>query len=243
MKSENFVIKSIEILKAFVPEENYIYEQTKDLQDFGHWLNPSLPHFGLPAAIHESLHLLDNNLSNRFHASYSITRAMTVSFNRFHSFPRSELFSFLPQVQKDSYADLYLLGPGCEQGIEMLLEELNAYTHSCFTALKLVSFIPSHYRFSERDGLASFMYFLILYLRIAYEYHQVIWNQMIKSFPMLQLIDTLWCRAKNILSWAFPFSQLGLFDKKKMGHVFHSHNIFWIEKYLLEARRYKFNSS
>ncbi len=207
--------QAVQLLKKHAPEKLYTYEQNKGPHGFEFWLSSSSPPYGVPSAVHESIHQINSKLSGWEESFYSITENTTLRIPRLKTFDRSKIATYLPQSQKDNYYKEYLCGQCGAQGYDLVLEELNAYTHGCYTAVQLQQFYSENTRVSECDGLAVFMYYTQLYLRYAREHEPDTWNTLANDGSVVELTRILYSRAEDVMKLALAVPKLGINDQQK----------------------------
>ena len=223
----------IATLKRYAPEEYYLYERTKNRHNFAIWLSTGGPAHGLPMAVHETLHLYDLDNSEYSTHTLSVDEHLDRTMPRFRDFFRSELAPLLPADQQDGYCDAYLKGACGQQGLEMLLEELNAYTHGCRAAVRLRHLYPRMRAYSERDGLATFMLYHLLYLKYAHGTHPITWQRLVHTEGLAKTFELLWVRAEQVMAEALPYKELGIHDDVKRRHIANERH--WLDRFFRDA--------
>ncbi len=222
--------RCIELLRRHSPESVFIYERTRKRHHFACWLAPEGVALGIPIAIHESTHMLNRDLWTAESAAIAIDRHRTIFTPHLQTFSCKELYVYLPRRQSDAYYEAYLLGSLGDQGIGMILEELNAYTQGCRCSTALVDFIPATLRCGERDGLASFMLYLLLYLRHAANHRPHTWQALRSSPAHIDAIRALFSRADDTMGRALEHPRLGIDDAPKRALV--NQNRRWLVEFL-----------
>ncbi|HUV07957.1 MAG TPA: hypothetical protein VMX75_09525, partial [Spirochaetia bacterium] len=178
----------------------------------------------LGAAVHESVHYLSFQSRNSF-SSYAFFLPSTAytSVTRHNLYSRSEVGAYLQPEERDDYYEIYLTGKGGAQDFLVLLDEVNAYTFSLISATNLQKFFDG--TINSRDGLATFMLYLELYLhhgrtKVEGDYRKI------KNNPeYLKLIKTLWENAENALIESAPYSHLAVDDEPKWRRVYEEANL------------------
>ncbi|HNU51484.1 MAG TPA: hypothetical protein PKJ98_11370 [Verrucomicrobiota bacterium] len=211
--------QALDLLRRYVPRELYIPERLADKTHFTFWLDDDPPLYGVPGAVHEGLHHLDSQWSDFDQRSYSVDQSTTLTVPRVPTFPRSAVAAHLPPDQHDDYHREYLTGKCGAQGFDSLLEELNAYTHGCRAAAALHSLYDKNVQVSERDGLASFMLYLLLYLKHAHDCETATWRLLTEDRDHAALVLRLWTEAELVLAEAVCHPFLGIRDRAKRRHL------------------------
>jgi len=119
-----------------------------------------------------------------------------------------------------SYNETYLEGDSGNQGLDTVLDELNAYTWSLLTEVAVADQRPSNMTSSARDGLLAFMLYLETYLLIAREDEQSVYEAISENEDTRQVILTLWDRARCALSLSGDDPSLGIRDGEISTFVF-----------------------
>lgn len=214
--------RAIQALEAHDPDGYAVYKAVGD-EAFVPWLNCSAPPYGLSLAVHESVHrMARDDLGSH---SYYLPGGGWQRLPRKNLFNRSLVVAHLAPPDKDTYYALYLTGPMGQQDIVMLLEELNAYTHAAISDVKLVGLMPARSKGSGRDGLASLMYYLELYLREARLQHESDYNVIRSSSDYLRVIKAMWENAEEALLKTAPYPNLGIYDRYKLKQVYNAKNL------------------
>lgn len=132
---------------------------------FAFWLDCEEPDFAMPTAVHESVHLLSGRVGDGRYAFY-VLGGKQVFVPVAESPPRKVVVGLLRPEERDGYVDVYLSGPSGDQGLELLLDELNAYVYglSVRTSLAEAGRLGNR-RVTGRDGVAHFQLYLGLYLK------------------------------------------------------------------------------
>ena len=206
-----------------------IVNKVNDMNFFTTWLfceNPPL--YNLTAAVHETNHQLSFKLSdytNGFYGYY-LGNEQTLTVKMKNLFYRSKISEYLDAFDKgQNYYELYLTGDSGNQDITVLLDEVNAYTHSLNSSICFVDLISKYTMQSDRDGLATFMYYFELYLKKARISYPDQWKQMYNDPEYLDLFAALWKRAESVLKTGLKHSQLGIQDKFIIKRVYDKKNI------------------
>src|SRR4051812_33749410 len=163
---------AIERLRAAAPEGFAIYQAIKDKKFFLGWISCDEAQFGLPTAVHESLHYIT---------------AETDAFPLVHGGqlkrPHQVSGFFAPSLIAGKFAAndfvTTYLRPGSASSSSdflYLLDELNAYTHDLNTAVNLARAVEPGDQVDHRDGLAALMAFVALYVERAEQSEPATWS-------------------------------------------------------------------
>lgn len=115
------------------------------------------------------------------------------------------------------------------QGLDTVLDELNAYTWSLLTEVAIADQRPSNMTSSARDGLLAFMLYLETYLLIAREDEQAAYEAISENEDTRPVILTLWDRARCALALSGNDPSLGLRDEEISAFVFNDQALGEIE--------------
>lgn len=221
--------KALNLLKQKDKIGYDIVTKVNDLDFFSVWLfceNP--PIYNLPTAVHETNHKLSTILTdyeNQLYGYY-LGNENTIKVKMKNLFYRSEIGEYLDDFDKQqSYYELYLTGDSGNQDLLILLDEVNAYIHSLNSTICFIDLISKNIIQSDRDGLATFMYYLELYLKKARSSHAEQWEQIYNDSEYLTLIDSLWKRAESVFKNALKYPRLGMQDKFIIKKVYDKKNI------------------
>ena len=231
--------KALNLLKQRDKTGYEIVTRVNDMAFFSTWLfcdNP--PTYSISAAVHETNHKLSFMLSDYVKGSYGyyLGNGQIIKVPQKHMFYRSEIAQYLDSWDKGmSYYEIYLKGDSGKQDITVLLDELNAYIHSTNTSVKFVDLNPRNLIQSERDGLATFMYYVELYLKKARLSHTKQWESICSDEEYMSLLKSLWQRAEETMESALKYPQLGQQDKFIIKKIYESQNINELVKTFDEA--------
>lgn len=206
------------MLKKHDPAGFAFVEKNGNEPSIATWIDCDDPTYRLSAAVHETVHVVDFKSSMVGDVAFHTTADDNVTMPRTKYFPRSEIAAYLPKDAK--YRETYLEGTSGEQDLVSLLSELNAYTHGLATNGKLAYFIPRNRKISSRDGLATQMLYLELYVRRAKEAHPDDWRHMATDDQTLTVIQTLWSQAEETLVATLPDERLGIDDGPILKRVY-----------------------
>ena len=193
----------------------------------------------LSTVVHECGHTYDHVQSTFGDDAYVITPALTFSCaqgdatNRGgRTFARSLIRDDEYQALRppcgggggwgcDVYADLYLEGDPNnatfeqgDQGFNVLFEEVVQYVNSLATALAFTNELAGRVSVSERDGILTFLWYLLRYLRLARLEHPSAYEHLVSGDGgcWREAILTVWGRAWLYLDATAGMSHLGIDD-------------------------------
>jgi len=202
---------AIERLQASAPEGFAIYQRIKDKKFFLNWISCDEAQFGLPTAVHESVHyitaeidafpLLGGGQLKRPH-EVSAFFAPSLTAERFKN--NDFVTSYLRPGAASSSSDfLYLL------------DELNAYTHDLNTAVVLSrsrSPVEGGDEVDHRDGLAALMAFVALYAERAADSEPATWDGL-REPHVAKTVAELWGRAEKVMASSCGIPNFGTRDQ------------------------------
>jgi hypothetical protein len=193
------------------------YVEIKNKNDFTQYINDCsdnvLVHIG--TAVHESTHIID--LTTGTFSTVTGVR-LPVPRGDGYFFPPSKITKGLDLT--DIYVRTYLLGDSSSKDDYLvLLDELNAYTRSLSTSIKLIELLPRGTSTSDRDGLAAIMLFVKLYAFRAQNDEIRTWDQLKRS-EVSQTIKMLWIQAEATLDRGCLMPALGISDKKYLRQIY-----------------------
>lgn len=155
--------KAVDILKAASPNGYAIFQQVADKAFFRTWIDCDDAQYGLPTAVHESVHMITADAD-----AYPLVGGGSVKR------PPEDTTLLAPaRIARQFRPSLFVatyLRPGratSAEDVRYLLDELNAYTHDLDTALALDALHDPTVQVSHRDGLAALMSFVALYIEAA----------------------------------------------------------------------------
>jgi hypothetical protein len=203
---------AIERLRASAPEGFAIYQTIQDKKFFLHWISCGEQQLGLPTAVHESVHYI---------------AAETDAFPLVHGGqlkrPHEVSAFFAPSViagkfKPNEFVTTYLRPGNASSSTDFLylLDELNAYTHDLNTAVGL-SRSPAPVgqgdeEVDHRDGLASLMAFVALYVERAAESEPATWSGLLEP-RVAKTVSELWGRAEKVMASSCGIPNFGTMDK------------------------------
>ena len=199
--------KAVDVLKAESPNGYAIFQQITDKAFFRTWLDCSDAQYGLPTAVHESVHLItgDND-------AYPLIGGGAVKRP-----PEGNALFAPSKIARQFRPSLFVatyLRPGratSAADFRYLLDELNAYTHDLDTAIALDDRRTPDLQLSHRDGLAALMIFVALYIEAA-ESDPVAWNGL-KRPDTATAVSTLWGQAERTMVASCSIPDIGSEDK------------------------------
>lgn len=190
---------ALEKLKKYDRNGLEIYQLSEDRDVFELFLGEE---GGISTAVHEALHNLDFSQSTKKHHAFKpigkefiyMPRRKTVSINniRKHMLPKREKEGF--------YVKSYLTGKLGKQGLDILLEELNAHAHTNNTIIRLAD--------GEQDdkgldpGMLEMLYYTALYVKYNKEKNNSTWKLMKEDPQVNKVLYTLWRQAEEVISQA-----------------------------------------
>lgn len=203
---------AIERLQAAAPDGFAIYQRIRDKAFFHGWISCDEVGFGLPTAVHESVHyltaetdafpLLHGGLLKRPH---DVSAFFAPSLIADRSKATDFVATYLRPGRASSSADfLYLL------------DELNAYTHDLATAVALsraqAAPEPDAYEVDHRDGLAALMAFVALYVERAAESEPATWSGL-REPRVARAVSALWGGAEKAMASSCGIPNFGSEDR------------------------------
>lgn len=175
----------------------------------------------LSTIVHECGHFLDGARgalrSNTYviRPDLAITCAGGDARDRFgNTFARAELTgdAYDALWPDDFYKDTYLVGPGSEQGFNMLAEEAVQYINSLATDWALRDFISPGFSITARDGILTFLWYIERYLRLARLEDPEVHTFLLGDACWRELVLTIWGRAWQYLNETDDIPSLGIDD-------------------------------
>jgi hypothetical protein len=215
LSNPNSRAAKLKILRQHNPAGHVVIERLKNKEAFdffsGIQKGKSVVD-ALDTGVHEGLHLLDGEIeranSQASQASYFLIDQKIVEAPRMKTFHRSQVVKLMTQEEKaDTYVETYLEGTSGAQGLEVLLDELNAYAHGAWTTIELSEGLNE--RHTINPGLVAMMDFTAKYLRLASEEQKDLYRQM-KSSRYSSTIEALWSQAEVVLNRACASKRAGL---------------------------------
>jgi hypothetical protein len=199
---------AMEKLRDQAPDGYAVFQQIHDKKFFLNWLSCDEGQFGLPTAVHESVHFITGD-ADAFPLvdGGEIKRPHEVS--DFYA-PSRIAKSF----KTDDYVSTYLKPGRASSSSDFLylLDELNAYTHDLEASVDLQS-LRREDRFTDnRDGLAALMAFVALYVDRARESEPETWNGL-QQPDVAKTVGSLWDRAEKVMQSSCGIPNIGSEDK------------------------------
>jgi len=172
----------------------------------------------LGVVVHECGHLYD--LTAGGFGTYYIREDLTISCSMGdtiarggRTFARAELTGdeYFP-TRADSYADVYLIGDGSEQGFSSVLEEAQQYVNSLANAYAFADRRGPGASTSAKDGILSFLWYIERYLRLARLEYPDAYAFILGDACWREMILTVWGRAWLFLELTRDNPALGVRD-------------------------------
>lgn len=207
-------------LDRLSPEGYAIYTAMSDKKQFLAWLTCDDIQLGLATSVHESVHLLTEELD-----SFPLINGEKL--RRPHQVSRF----FAPKLAAkgfdtgDSYVQTYMR-PGSATSAEnflYMLDELNAYSHDLNSAAKLVSLRRRDRQIDHRDGLTALMAFVVSYADVAKKSQPTTW-QGLQAADTKQVIQALWAQAETTLNASCDIPAFGRKDKNYLAFIVDAKN-------------------
>lgn len=199
--------KAPDILKVASPNGYAIFQQVKDKAFFRTWIDCQDAQFGLPTAVHESVHLITGDAD-----AYPLIGGGSVKR------PPEGHGLFAPgKIAKQFRSSIFVttyLRPGSATSaadFRYLLDELNAYTHDLDTAIALDGRRNPNVQPSHRDGLAALMSFVAAYVETA-ETDSATWARLTRP-ETAGAVSTLWGQAERTMVASCRIPDIGHEDK------------------------------
>src|SRR4051794_23500395 len=202
---------AIERLRAQAPEGFAIYQKIADKKFFTGWLSCSEDQRGVSTAVHETVHHITGDTD-----AYPLIRGGQLK--RPHE---AEAF-FAPSMiagkfKPSDFVTTYLRPGNASSSSDFLylLDELNAYTHDLNTAVALSRApIPADgdEEVDHRDGLASLMAYVALYVEHAAESEPQTWSGL-QQPRVAKTVSELWGRAEKVMASSCGIPDFGTKDK------------------------------
>ncbi len=205
--------KALDILKVSSANGYAIFRQAAAKAFFRNWLDCEDAQFGLPTAVHETVHLVTGTID-----AYPLIGGGTVKR------PAEDGALFAPaRIARHFKPSLFVstyLQPGSASSADdfrYLLDELNAYTHDLDTALALDDLRDPDNQPAHRDGLAATMSFVALYVEAA-QSDPAAWSALRRP-ETLTAVSTLWRQAERAMVASCRIPGLGLEDQDFLGKL------------------------
>lgn len=223
---DNWRPRLLKLLATRYPDGHHIVTRLSQPNHFDVWFQRGRGDWAaamleLPTGVHEASHIVDI-AARRGREHVAILSSTTeLRFPIVKTFPRSEIRSELPSsIAELSYTRTYLTGDSGNQGIEMVLEEENAYTYSVLTAVAVADQLPGNTSVSIRDGLMVFIYYVEAYLKLARTQKPDTYRAITGNKALTQAVVRLHDRAACALSLTAGHDNLGIADGELWPHVF-----------------------
>ncbi len=226
---------AIAALEVRYPDAAWMVGTLRDSDNFDVWFAGGTDSWqsvmrSLEVGVHEASHMVDLQNPRRSKHSFVVAQDEVVTIKVPTTFERSNIADELPdEIRALSYTKVYLEGEGSEQGFEMVLEELNAYTWGLLTSVAFVDQMPSNMSTSSIDGVLTFMYYVEVYLDLAEREHGKVYRKLTENKVMRSAILRLWDRAACVVKRAEQHEQLGIDDDKLRPYVFGEQSLGQIE--------------
>ena len=214
-RDRSCVARAIQILREHNPRGYAVITQLKDPQETWRYIDCSSPDLGLGTLVHEGVHFLNGELSlDNDRRTYFYADGTSSPVDSSIIFRRNEILSLMSASERSrNYVETYVSNEEMQNGsIHMLLDELNAYTHGLRTSVETASVLPLPNPRSERDGLASLMFFTKLSLARIQAGHPEIWQRLRSNADYFEAIRRMWRLAESTLVDACKVANLGLHD-------------------------------
>src|SRR5947199_4453831 len=163
---------AIDRLRAAAPDGFAIYQQIKDKKFFLNWISCDEAGFGLPTAVHESVHYITAE-----------TDAFPLAHGGQLKRPHQASAFFAPSLiagkfKANDFVTTYLRPGSASSASDFLylLDELNAYTHDLNAAVDLARSAEQGDQVDHRDGLAALMAFVAIYAERAEQSEPATWS-------------------------------------------------------------------
>lgn len=199
--------EALRALRAASPNGESVYRQLGDRSFFRVWLDCEDAQFGLPTAVHESVHHLTADTD-----AYPLVGGGTVAR------PPEDAALFAPsrlarRFRPGTLVEAYLKPGGATSATDFryLLDELNAYTHDLDAALALEPLRDPEVRPAHRDGLAALMSFVALYVEAAEA--DTAARAALKRPRMRAAVTALWGQAERTMTASCPVPGIGVEDR------------------------------
>jgi hypothetical protein len=224
------------LFDARFPDGSWIVTNLTDAADFDRWFFGATNTWEqfirrLSTALHEGVHKFGFEHGDFWTTAYVLGTDRVETLLDLETFHRSEIYDELaPEMQAIGYADTYLKGSSGEQGLDSVLDEVNAYTYSLIVDTAVVDqFLPGLSR-SSQDGLLTFLLYLEEYLRLARTRHPDDYAEILGSPGVPAFILTLWDRALFYLELSGDDPRLYIDAPTIRPHVFDPARVAEIER-------------
>ncbi len=195
--------KAVNVLRAASRNGYAVFQQVADKDFFRAWLDCDDVQYGLPTAVHESVHMITGDSD-----AYPLIGGGSVKR------PQESAALFAPariarQFRPGLFVTTYLQPGGGTSATDFryLLDELNAYTHDLDTALALDERRHPDVHTAHRDGLAALMSFVALYIEAA-ETIPATWSGLTRP-ETRKAVSVLWGQAERTMTASCRVPDLG----------------------------------
>jgi len=178
----------------------------------------------LSTFVHECGHFLDIAKGGFSSSYFQIVQDQSFSCPRLgNALARSEINNddYSALFAGDSYKDVYLDGDpnnasfeGGDQGFDSVLEETTQYVNSLATDWAFRDNIRSGSSISARDGILTFLWYTMRYLRVARTGNPTTYEAIRDNSCWREAILTVWARAWFYLELTDGISSLGIRDAR-----------------------------
>jgi hypothetical protein len=189
------------------------------------WLKNSLPQYysmstwsgmiqAIDTACHEETHGYDFDKALGLSGKhlYYLGENLQIATPKLNFFARNQILSAVQQGGSvtSSYDSTYLTGTQGSYDFIFLADELTAYINGLACAASVADHIDS--TSSYRDGAASHLFYLLVYLRIARTKYSSLYNQWKADASWQKFVRYSWARGHFWTKVAQPFPKLGIAD-------------------------------
>jgi hypothetical protein len=212
--------RAVERLQAAAPEGFAIYQAIKDKSFFLGWISCGEKQFGLPTAVHESVHYITAETD-----AFPLVNGGQLK--RPHEVSAFFAPSRIAEKFRDSeFVSTYLRPGNASSSTDFLylLDELNAYTHDLNTAVRLSRTpVPAEDgdEVDHRDGLAALMAFVALYVERAEESEPAT-RAGLREPRIAKVVSELWGRAEKVMASSCGIPNFGTEDQNFIRQFCHA---------------------
>jgi hypothetical protein len=202
---------ALERLRTVAPEGFAIYQKIPDKKFFLHWISCGEQQLGLSTAVHESVHYISAETD-----TFPLFRG--AQLKRPHEVSAFYAPSLIAgKFKPNEFVTTYLRPGNASSSTDFLylLDELNAYTHDLNTAVALSRApIPADgdEEVDHRDGLASLMAYVALYVAHAAESEPQTWSGL-QQPRVAKTVSELWGRAEKVMASSCGIPEFGTKDR------------------------------
>jgi hypothetical protein len=202
-------------LKRLSPRGYAIYEAMADKKQFLAWVTCDDVQLGLTTGVHESVHMRTEERD-----AFPLIEGGEI--RRPHEISR---FAAPGQIatrfdRNDVYVQTYLRPGGASSASDFmyLLDELNAFSHDLYSAVRLAPLRRNDRDADHRDGLAAVMTFVMGYVDAAQKKHPATWQGLSRPEPK-RVVRTLWTQAEAALASSCAIPGFGFKDREYVGFM------------------------